>query len=72
MYKVYQDPEGTRCVEKNHPIQITNKKSSTIENENTYKRRIESLNEEIKVLNDELNMVCSYLLIALLLVCVYI
>ena len=56
MYKVYQDPEGTQCIEQNHPIQITNK-SNSIENEETYKKRIESLNKEIKVLSDELNMV---------------
>ena len=56
MYKVYQDPEGTRCLEQKS---FSNKFSSTSENEENYKRRIEGLNEEIKVLNEKLQMVMT-------------
>lgn len=62
MYKVYRDPEGTKYLKPSNPIQITNK-SITSENEETYKRRIEGLNEEIKVLNDELEKVIAVLLL---------
>ena len=60
MYNVYKDPEGKRVLE-DPP---TSNRTSTIlkttisnENEETYRKRIESLNEEMKVLNDELDMV---------------
>ena len=60
MYNVYKDPEGKRVLED----PTTNNRTLTIlkttisnENEETYKKRIESLNEEMKVLNDELDMV---------------
>ena len=60
MYNVYKDPEGKRVL--GDPT--TSNRTSTIlktsisnENEETYRKRIESLNEEIKVLNDELDMV---------------
>ena len=60
MYSVYKDPEGKHVLED----PATSNRTSTIlkftisnENEETYKKRIESLNEEIKVLNDELDMV---------------
>ena len=56
MYKVYRDPEGKKFLQRSSTIQITNK-SITSENEETYKKRIESLNAEIKVLKNELEMV---------------
>lgn len=65
MYKVYRDPEGKKFLEQGNSIHITNK-SITSENEETYKRRIERLNEEIRVLNNELEMVT----IVMLLVCI--
>ena len=65
MYKVYQDPEGTQCLEQCHgtSMQVTNK-SICSETEEAYKTRIEGLNEEIKVLNDELQMVTTNTYIA--------
>ena len=61
-YKVYQDPEGTQTLEKNSHSEIAKRNSVTnITNDTTddiyYKRRIMSLNEEIKTLNDEITMV---------------
>ena len=56
MFKVYQDPKGTQCLTQTNTIQVTNK-SITDENEEVYKRKIEGLNEKIKVINDELEMV---------------
>ena len=56
MFKVYQDPEGTQCLTQNNTIQVTNK-SIADENDEIYKRKIEDLNEKIKVINDELEMV---------------
>ena len=60
MYNVYKDPEGKRVLED----PTTSNRTATIlkstisnENEETYRKRIESLNEEIKVLNDELDTV---------------
>ena len=60
MYGVYKDPEGKHVLED----PATSNRTSTIlkssisnENEETYRKRIESLNEEIKVLSDELDMV---------------
>ena len=54
MYKVYQDPEGKQCLDQKC---FSNKFISTNENDEVYKRRIEGLNEEIKVLNEKLQMV---------------
>ena len=62
MYKVYRDPEGKKFLERGNTIQITNK-SMNSENEETYKRRIEMLNEEIRVLNNELEMVTVIVLL---------
>ena len=56
MFKVYQDPEGTQCLKQNNTIQVSNK-SITDETEEVYKRKLEDLNEKIKVLNDEVEMV---------------
>ena len=56
MFKVYQDPEGTQCLTQTNTIQVTNK-SIADENEEVYKRKIEGLNEKIKVINHELEMV---------------
>ena len=56
-YKVYQDPEGTRSLEQtyNHTAEITNKNNVTNDaDDNYYKKRVLTLNEEIKALNDEL------------------
>lgn len=60
MYKVYRDPQATKYLESKSSTQIANK-SFVTDNEETYKNRIESLNEEIKVLNCELEKVshCS-------------
>ena len=55
MYKVYKDPKGERYLEQKHPhstsIAISN------ESEEDYKKRIENLNKEIQILNDELEKV---------------
>ena len=68
-YKVYQDPEGTRSLEKTDDTDAANTQKFTTNGTNDvfYKSRIMSLNEEIinlnktiKVLNDELAMVCVY------------
>ena len=68
MYKVYRDPEGKKFLEQGNTIQITNK-SITSENEETYKKRIERLNEEFRVLNQELETVT---VVCMLVVCVVI
>ena len=59
MYRVYKDPEGKRYLEEptSHHTTTIHKTTISSENEETYKKRIEGLNEEIKVLNDELEMV---------------
>ena len=60
MYNVYKDPEGKQCLEKpanQHHTSVILKTTISNENEEGYKKRIESLNEEMKVLNDELTMV---------------
>ena len=68
-YKVYQDPEGTHSLEKiDHTDAANNQKVVTNgTNDNYYRSRITSLNEEIidlneknKALNDELAMVGEY------------
>ena len=64
-YKVYQDPEGKYCLEEsNHTNNNTVAAAANCTDENYYKSRIASLNEEIialnkknKALNDELAMV---------------
>ena len=72
MYRVYRDPEGKRFLEENsvnrQASTINNKMTVSNETEEDYKKRIESLNEEVKVLNDELEKVriCNYSLL-----CVY-
>ena len=58
MYKVYQDPEGTQCLEQRYNTQATNR-SICNENEETYRRKIKGLNEEIKVLNNKIEMVIN-------------
>ena len=60
MYTVHKDPEGKRFLEESssyHQTATILKTTISSENEEGYKNRIESLNEEIKVLNDELAMV---------------
>ena len=60
MYNVYKDPEGKRVLEEpssHHQTATILKTTISTENEEGYKKRIESLNEEMKVLNDELAMV---------------
>ena len=58
MYKVYKDPEGKRSLEQNnHYSSTVNKITVCNESEEDYKKRIENLNKEIKVLNDELEKV---------------
>ena len=52
MYKVYHDPEGTE-LEKNSESTDTKRKNSAVDFvEEDYKKKIESLNVEIKALND--------------------
>ena len=60
MYNVYKDPEGKRFLEEpssHHCTSTILRSTISSENEEGYKKRIESLNEEMKVLNDELAMV---------------
>jgi len=61
---VYQDPEGKRFLEErsqtSHHTETINKNNISTETEEGYKKRIEGLNEEIKVLSDELQMVTIY------------
>ena len=67
MYKVYKDPEGKRYLEEpSSHHNSTIKTTVSNENEETYKKRLESLNEEMKVLNDELEMVSLYKAIELM------
>lgn len=65
-YKIYQDPEGARCLEQTGHADVINNKNVATDraNDNYYESRIMSLNEEIialnkknKALNDELAMV---------------
>ena len=57
-YKVYQDPEGMRSLEQNSSSEASNRNPvANDSDDNYYKRRITSLNEEIKALNDEIMMV---------------
>ena len=52
-YKVYQDPKGTHTLDKpKSNIQATY--NNAINNDDEFKKRIVSLNEEIKDLSDEL------------------
>lgn len=57
MYKVYRDPAGKRFLEPSHHTSPIHKSSLIDKTEEGYKKRIESLNEEIKVLNDEVERV---------------
>ena len=60
MYRVYKDPEGRRYLEDSTTNRIsTIIKTTTIssETEEGYRKSMEGLNEEIKVLNDELEKV---------------
>ena len=62
-YKVYQDPEGTHTLDhsKNNTEATNNKTAVDNDGDNGYyKKRIISLNEEIKNLNDELAKVKIY------------
>ena len=64
MYKVYQDPEGEKCLEQNSTV-ITNKAAISSETNEAYKKRIEGLNREIKALHNEIKKVlllCYYFL----------
>ena len=64
MYKVYKDPEGKRYLEDSTSHHTSIHKTMTIssETEESYKKRIENLNEEINFLNDELEKVATYIL----------
>ena len=65
MYDVYKDPKGKRVLDDptSHHTSTTAKTTTTMSNESeeNYKRRIESLNVEMKALNDELEKVRMYL-----------
>ena len=52
-YKVYQDPEGTRSLEKSDHTDAANNTNfgASSSDENYYKSRIQELNQEIIVLN---------------------
>lgn len=71
MYKVYEDPKGERYLEERSHHTETCVKTTILstENEESYKKRIENLNEEIKILNDELEMVTSYMYVR---ICVHV
>ena len=60
MYKVYQDPEGTGCLEQSATV-VVNKTAISSETDEVYKKNIEGLNRRIKTLRDELKKVacCS-------------
>ena len=62
-YNVYQDPEGMRSLEQDgYPAaEMTNKSTVTVDTGDNayYKKRILSLNEEIKALNNEVAMVST-------------
>ena len=62
---MYQDPEGTRSLEQSDHPEITNKITVTVhaDDNNYYKQRILTLNEEIKALNKEVAMVTQLHLI---------
>ena len=60
MYRVYRDPKGERYLDQNNPhVTSVNKITVTNESEEDYKKRIENLNQEIKVLNDKLEKVVA-------------
>ena len=61
MYKVYKDPEGKRYLEETTTSTIQKTMTISSETEENYKKRIENLNEEIKVLNDELEKVIVFI-----------
>jgi len=56
MYKVYRDPEGLRSLDS------SDKSDSyyVMIIEESYQKRIENLNSEIKALTEELTVVCLY------------
>ena len=64
MYDVYKDPGGKRVLgdPTSHHTSTTVKITTTMSNESeeNYKRRIESLNVEMKALNNELEKVLIY------------
>ena len=65
MYNVYKDPKGKRVLDDptSHRAPTAVKTATTMSNESeeNYKMRIESLNVEMKALNDELEKVRMYL-----------
>ena len=67
MYKVYQDPEGTGCLEQSTTV-VVNKTAISSETDEAYKKNIEGLNRRIKTLRDELKKVacCSIITSAVL------
>ena len=59
MYRVYRDPKGERYLDQNNPHATSVNKTIANESEEDYKKRIENLNQEIKVLNDKLEKVAQ-------------
>ncbi|XP_065899522.1 gamma-aminobutyric acid type B receptor subunit 2-like isoform X2 [Dysidea avara] len=59
MYKVYDDPKGKNSLCNSSSIGNKQHKTSVAYSDDDYKRKIESLNSEIKVLNGELVMLKS-------------
>jgi len=60
MYKVFRDPEGKRSLDHTDTPHSSTNKTPTVQQSDeleTYKLRIQTLNFEIKRLNDELEMV---------------
>ncbi|XP_065899508.1 gamma-aminobutyric acid type B receptor subunit 2-like isoform X2 [Dysidea avara] len=57
MYRVYHDPKGKRSLRSGKTIKQQRQTSAVNFSEDEYKRRIESLNLEIKALNEEIEMV---------------
>ena len=58
---MYQDPEGTHSLEQGVCLETTNRSTVTYDTGDSayYKKRILSLNEEIKALNNEVAMVST-------------
>ena len=56
MYRVYRDPEGEHCLDQ-HSYKSNSDGNANHQSEEEYKKRIQSLNLEIKRLNERLEKV---------------
>ena len=59
---MYKDPEGTHSLQQSDHPEMSNKNTVTVDadDNNYYKQRILSLNEEIKALNKEVAMLTQH------------